>query len=179
MTNEAEDSQGLPSRRKALQTFGRAGLVTLVVPGEWKRPIIQSIIVPAHAAASAPKPPGTTKAKATTTTSHTTSTAGTSTTSIATSSTSSLPGTSPAATSIVPSTTVGAGVSTSAAATTVLGTSFAFPSSSAPPRKGCGSRTAPYHRRTLTTTGYFDHKRSTDCLACRGPVKDRSFTAVT
>ena len=48
-----DDSKNL-SRRRALKVLGLGGVVaaTVALPGKWTRPIVESIVVPAHAAAS-------------------------------------------------------------------------------------------------------------------------------
>ena len=42
------------SRRRALKVLGLGGAVvaTLALPSKWTRPVVESIVVPAHAAAS-------------------------------------------------------------------------------------------------------------------------------
>ena len=42
------------SRRRALKVLGLGGVVvaTLALPTKWTRPVVESIVVPAHAAAS-------------------------------------------------------------------------------------------------------------------------------
>ena len=48
-----EDSKNV-SRRRALQILGLGGAVaaTIALPAKWTRPIVETIVVPAHAAAS-------------------------------------------------------------------------------------------------------------------------------
>ena len=49
-----EDNNKDISRRRALKVLGLGGVVaaTIALPGKWTRPIVESIVVPAHAAAS-------------------------------------------------------------------------------------------------------------------------------
>jgi hypothetical protein len=49
-----EDDKKNVSRRRALQILGLGGAVaaTIALPGRWTRPIVESIVVPAHAQAS-------------------------------------------------------------------------------------------------------------------------------
>jgi hypothetical protein len=44
------------SRRRAMKVLGAGGVVaaTLMLPSKWTKPVVESIIVPAHAQASAP-----------------------------------------------------------------------------------------------------------------------------
>jgi hypothetical protein len=44
------------SRRRAMKVLGVGGVVaaTLMLPSKWTKPVVESIIVPAHAQASAP-----------------------------------------------------------------------------------------------------------------------------
>jgi hypothetical protein len=48
----AEDQN--PTRRRVLKIagIGGAAAVTLILPSKWTKPIVESIVVPAHAAAS-------------------------------------------------------------------------------------------------------------------------------
>jgi hypothetical protein len=50
------------SRRRAMKVLGAGGVVaaTLMLPSKWTKPVVESIIVPAHAQASAPPSTGTT-----------------------------------------------------------------------------------------------------------------------
>jgi hypothetical protein len=43
-----------PTRRRVLKIagVGGAGALTLILPSKWTKPIVESIVVPAHAAAS-------------------------------------------------------------------------------------------------------------------------------
>ena len=60
-------------RRKVMKTLLIGGVATLVVlPGKWTKPLINAVIVPAHAASSAP--PTTTTTTTTTTVPPTTTT---------------------------------------------------------------------------------------------------------
>ena len=49
-----EDDSKNVSRRRALKVLGLGGAVgvTLALPSKWTRPVVESIVVPAHAAAS-------------------------------------------------------------------------------------------------------------------------------
>lgn len=61
MSDDQRDN-GLPaggeklSRRRAIKVLGAGGVVaaTLMLPSKWTKPVVESIIVPAHAQASAP-----------------------------------------------------------------------------------------------------------------------------
>ena len=57
------------SRRQVMKTIAIGGVATAVMlPGKWTKPIVDSVITPAHAASSAPPTTGTTTATPTTTT---------------------------------------------------------------------------------------------------------------
>ena len=58
-----EDKKNV-SRRRALQILGLGGAVaaTIALPGKWTRPIVESIVVPAHAQSS-PRATTTTQSK--------------------------------------------------------------------------------------------------------------------
>jgi hypothetical protein len=46
-------TDGNITRRRALEILGAGGLiVTILIPSKWIKPIVETIIVPAHAAAS-------------------------------------------------------------------------------------------------------------------------------
>ncbi len=49
-----EQEPGSPSRRRVLKTFalGGVGALAILLPSKWTRPVVESIVVPAHAAAS-------------------------------------------------------------------------------------------------------------------------------
>src|SRR5450755_4485512 len=50
-----ESNQGRPDRRRVLKVVTVGGIATtLALPGKWTKPIVKSVIVPAHAAASPP-----------------------------------------------------------------------------------------------------------------------------
>lgn len=62
-------SESRITRRRALKIVAGGALVaTIVLPTRWVRPIVESIVVPAHAAAS---PPATTRPQVTVSTSTT------------------------------------------------------------------------------------------------------------
>lgn len=46
-----------PARRRAVKTGLAAGVTSLLLPGEWSRPIVQAILLPAHAQTSPPTEP--------------------------------------------------------------------------------------------------------------------------
>ncbi|HHD63393.1 MAG TPA: twin-arginine translocation signal domain-containing protein [Desulfobulbaceae bacterium] len=48
-----------PSRRKALKKIAAGGAVAgiLALSGKWSKPVVDSIILPAHAQATNPEPP--------------------------------------------------------------------------------------------------------------------------
>jgi hypothetical protein len=60
--SDDQRDNGLPaggeklSRRRAMKVLGAGGVVaaTLMLPSKWTKPVVESIIVPAHAQASAP-----------------------------------------------------------------------------------------------------------------------------
>jgi hypothetical protein len=59
-----------PSRRKVLKKIAAGGAVAgvLALTGKWSKPVVDSIIVPAHAQATNPEPPPVTTTTTTTTT---------------------------------------------------------------------------------------------------------------
>ena len=62
-------------RRKVMKVLVIGGVATAVaLPGKWTKPLINAVIVPAHAAASAPPTTSTTTTTTTTTTNTTTTT---------------------------------------------------------------------------------------------------------
>jgi hypothetical protein len=81
MPNSSGAEERGPNRRRVLQIFGIGGAaLAIALPARWTRPVVQSIVVPAHAAAS-PANSSTTRTTASTTTpigtSVTTATTGT------------------------------------------------------------------------------------------------------
>ncbi len=64
------------SRRKALKTMAGAGAFAglLAVSGKWSKPVVDSIILPAHAQATDAAAPGANATTSTTTTTTTTTT---------------------------------------------------------------------------------------------------------
>lgn len=76
------------SRRRAIKIVASGALVaTIALPSKWSRPIVESIIVPAHAQASPPQTTGTTVTTGTTGTSTTGTTTVTTVTTVTTSTT--------------------------------------------------------------------------------------------
>ncbi len=58
MSEEKPDAgDAAPNRRRALKimALGAAGALAIVLPSKWTRPVVESIVVPAHAAASPPR----------------------------------------------------------------------------------------------------------------------------
>jgi hypothetical protein len=77
MANLPDNDERKPSRRRILQILGAGGAgVAIGLPARWTRPIVEAIVVPAHAAAS----PSGTSTTSTSTTPRTTTTPAPSTT---------------------------------------------------------------------------------------------------
>lgn len=63
MKKDKDSKLSSSSRRKAVQTIGASGVLAGTIPGNWTKPVVEAIILPAHAKtsiASAPEavPPG-------------------------------------------------------------------------------------------------------------------------
>jgi hypothetical protein len=59
MTDNPEQGSGLANlgRRRVLKIATIGGVATLVLPDKWSKPVVKSVIVPAHAEASPHGPP--------------------------------------------------------------------------------------------------------------------------
>ncbi|GMR05679.1 MAG: hypothetical protein BMS9Abin25_0254 [Gammaproteobacteria bacterium] len=54
MSEDKETKSTSNSRRKALKAIGVGGVLAGTIPGSWTKPIVKSVVLPAHAQTSAP-----------------------------------------------------------------------------------------------------------------------------
>ena len=56
MSEEKDTKSTSNSRRKALKTIGVGGVLAGSIPSSWTKPVVKSVILPAHAQTSQPEP---------------------------------------------------------------------------------------------------------------------------
>ena len=57
MSEEKDTKSTSNSRRKALKAIGVGGVLAGTIPSSWTKPVVKSVILPAHAQTSQPEPP--------------------------------------------------------------------------------------------------------------------------